>query len=115
MSLFTDKNVQPVVLFDSFGNETSVSTLPAATDRSGTITTANTSQTLAAANPARRYLGIQNVSTGPLGVNEMGGAAVIGNAGTYTVAAGGSLSVRTNRLITIIGATAGQAFTATEY
>jgi hypothetical protein len=46
------------------------------TDRSGTIATANVSQILAAANPTRRYLFIQNLSTGPLWIN-FGAAATL--------------------------------------
>lgn len=87
--------------------------LPAGTDRSGTATTS--SATLAAANAARRGLNIQNIGANNIGVNEFGGTAAIGTAGTYTIAPGNSLNVRTNRLITVIAATASTAFTATEF
>ena len=86
--------------------------LVAGTDRSGTAGT--TSSTLAAANPTRKGLNIQNISANTLGVNEFGGAAAIGTAGTYTVAAGASLNVRTNRQVNVIASAAGSTYTATE-
>lgn len=90
--------------------------LPAGTNRSGTTSgTAGTSTTLAAANSARRGLNIQNISTGNIGINEFGGAAAIGTAGTYTVAAGGSINVRTNGQINVVGSAASLAYTATEF
>jgi hypothetical protein len=87
--------------------------LPAGTDRSGTAGTA--SGLLAPANSARRGLNIQNVSAVNMGVNEFAAAAVIGAAGTYTLAAGAALNVRTNRQINIVAASAGAAYTATEF
>jgi len=90
--------------------------LPAATDRSGTTNaTANTSQQLAAANTTRRGLNIQNISANPMGVNEFGGTAAIGTPGTYTIAAGGTINVRTNRAVTVVSGTASQPYTATEF
>lgn len=89
--------------------------LTAGVDKSGTITAGGASQQLAAANTARLALTIQNISGGDLGINEMGGTAAIGTAGTYTLPAGASAEVHTNRLVNIIGATTGQAFTATEF
>lgn len=88
--------------------------LPAGTNVSGTITTGGTAQVLAAANAARKALYGQNISAGDLWINETGGNAAVGAAGSYKVAAGESFSVNTNRAISIIGATTGQAFTATE-
>lgn len=87
--------------------------LPAGTNRSGSITAANTSQTLAAANTTRKYLGIQNTSTGDLWIDEFGNDAVLASP-SFRIAAGGSLNVRTNAKIAIIGATAGQTWSATE-
>lgn len=87
--------------------------LPAGTDRSGTVGTA--SAQLAAANTSRRGLNIQNVSANTIGINEMGGAAVIGSPGTYTLAAGSSINVRTNRQINVIASAAASAYTATEF
>jgi hypothetical protein len=88
--------------------------LPAGTNRSGNITTANTAQQLAAANAARKALYGQNISAGELWINEIGGPAVIGGEGSYRVPAGLDFSISTNRAISIIGATQGQKFTATE-
>lgn len=82
-------------------------------DRSGTAGT--TSATLAQANSARRGLNIQNISTGTLGINELGGVAAIGSPGTYTIPAGGSAIVRTNRQVTVIASAASSAYTATEF
>lgn len=90
--------------------------LTAGTDRSGTTNaTGGTPTTLAAANTARRGLNIQNISANPMGVNEIGGAAAIGSPGTYTIAAGGSFNVRTNRAVTVVSGTASQPYTATEF
>jgi hypothetical protein len=90
--------------------------LPAGTDRSGTTSaTTGTATQLAAANTARRGLNIQNISTGNIGINEIGGTAAIGTAGTYTIAAGASFNVRTNRAISVVGAAASLPYTATEF
>lgn len=95
---------------------TQTAPLTAGTDRSGnTSGTANTSTTLAAANANRRGLNIQNISANPIGINEIGGAAAIGTPGTYTVPAGGTINVRTNRAVTVVSATATQPYTATEF
>jgi len=97
------------------GSTSSTSTaLPAGTDRSGAIATGGTAQQLAPANSSRASLTGQNTSSGNLGINEIGGTAAIGSAGTYTIAAGQAFSVSTNRSISIVGATSGQTFTATE-
>ena len=85
----------------------------AGTDRSGTAGT--TSAQLAASNNARRGLNIQNVSANVIGVNEFGGVAAIGSSGTYTIAAGASLSVRTSRQINVIASAAASPYTATEF
>lgn len=89
--------------------------LQAGTDISGTITAGGTAQALAAANATRKRLTIQNISAGNLGVNQIGGTAAIGTAGTQTLAAGATMEVLTNRAISIIGATTAQAFTAIEF
>lgn len=95
---------------------TTSSSLPAGTDRSGTTSgTIGTATTLAAANTARRGLNIQNVSAGNIGINEIGGTAAIGSAGTYTLAAGASINVRTNRAVSVVGSAVSQAYTATEF
>jgi len=92
---------------------TQAAPLASGTDRSGTAAT--TSGTLAAANASRRGLNIQNIGANNIGVNEFAGAAAIGSPGTYTIAPGGSLNVRTNRQINVIAATAATAYTATEF
>lgn len=89
------------------------SALVAGTDRSGTANTS--SSNLAVANANRRGLELQNVGANNLGVNEFGGTAVIGGAGTYTLVPGASMRIRTNRLVTVIAATGATAYTATEW
>lgn len=87
--------------------------LPTGTNRSKTVTTTSTS--LAAANANRRGLEIQNVGANNVGINEFGGTAVIGSAGTYTLIPGASMRVRTSGAITAIAATASTDVTATEW
>lgn len=89
-------------------------TLPAGTDRSGSITTGGTAQQLAAANAARKSLVVQNISDADLWINEIGGTAAADTAGSWKVTAGSAFAVSTNRAISIIGATTGKKFTATE-
>lgn len=84
------------------------------TDRSSSITTGGTAQALAAANPQRRVLSGQNISTGDLWINEVGGTAAVDTAGSYKVAAGYAFEISTSNAISIIGATTGQKFSATE-
>lgn len=84
-------------------------------DRSGSITAANTGQQVAAANTSRRAMAIQNTSSGDLFVNEVGGSAgAAGSAGTYTLPAGATFTVKTTNAVSIRGATVGQTYTATE-
>lgn len=86
------------------------------TDRSGTITLGGTSQTLMAANASRKYLLVQNVSTGDLWFN-FGVAAVI-NQPSIRLSTGDSFVMESNfistQAINIIGATTGQAFSSKE-
>lgn len=103
----------PVTVVDRGGNDVFSSALPASTNRSGTATT--TSAQLAPANTLRKGLNIQNIGANNIGVNEQGGTAVIGTAGTYTLAPGASLNVKTNRQINVIAATGDTPFTATEF
>lgn len=105
---------QAEVVYIGGGALGGASALPAGTNRSGSITTGGTAQELAPANAARISLTAQNISSGDLWVNEIGGTAAVGAAGSYKVAAGQAFSVGTNRAISILGATTGQAFTATE-
>ena len=109
--------VQKVITVDSSGNPAGAGvtpTLPAGTNRSGAITTGGTAQVLAAANSSRLSLVGQNISSGDLWINEIGGTAAVDTAGSYKVGAGVSFAIGTNRAISIIGATTGQKFTATE-
>lgn len=86
-------------------------------NKSGTIAAASTSQTLAVANTARKYIFIQNVSSGDLWIN-FTGAATIGQPsiqltpGSRFVMEIGFVSTEQ---INIIGATLGQAYTVKEY
>lgn len=90
--------------------------LPAGTDRSGTTSaTASTATTLAVANSTRRGLNIQNISANPMGINEIGGTAAIGSPGTYSLAAGSTINIRTNRAVSVVSGTASQPYTATEF
>jgi hypothetical protein len=88
----------------------------ALTDRSGTITTGGTSQQVMAANTNRKYLLIQNESTGDLWIN-FGVAAVatqpsirLGQWDAFVMEEG-FISTQT---LNVIGATTAQAFTAKE-
>lgn len=92
---------------------TQTAPLPAGTDRSGTAGTASTQ--LSPANANRRGLDIQNISANSIGINEFGGTAAIGTAGTYTLAAGTSMRVRTNRQVNVIASAVNSPFTATEF
>ena len=86
----------------------------ALTDVSGTITTANTSQVLAAAVTKRNYLLIQNNSNANLGINFTAAATltepsiILNPNGSFTMESG----FISNEQINIIGSTAGQAYTA---
>ncbi len=86
-------------------------------DRSGTITSGGSAQTLMAANSARRGFWIQNQSSGDLWISELGTAAAtqpsiqIGAGAFYeSLATGTPVSA-----ISIFGATTGQAFAAREW
>lgn len=86
------------------------------TDRSGTIAAGDTAQQLAAANGTRRYLLIQNASGGDLWVDFT--TTAVKDQPSIKLAAGASLimdgSFVTTEIVSIIGATTGQAFTAKE-
>lgn len=96
-----------------------------ATDRSGTITVANQSQQLAAANASRQGLELQNIdgtNLEGLWYNPSGGAAVVGGAGSFELAAasspnypGGFVKIITSNAVNVIAATAGHKFSAIEY
>lgn len=86
------------------------------TDRSGSITTGGTAQTLAAANSSRKYLLIQNVSTGDLWFNFT--TTAVTDQPSFKLLPGQSFvmedSFISTELISIIGATTGQKFAAKE-
>lgn len=88
-------------------------TLPNGTNRGGAIATASTAQQLAPANLNRVFLKGQNLSTSDLWINETGATASAAQP-SYRIAAGSTFSVNTTQAISIWGATAGQAFSATE-
>lgn len=90
-----------------------LSPLTAGTDLSGDITVGATAQTLVAANTGRLGLTIWNISDTDMWVSE-GGTAAADTEGSVKIAAGTSYEVRTNRAISVIGATTGKKFTALE-
>lgn len=86
------------------------------TDRSGTITSGGTAQTVMPVNNHRAYLVIENVSAGDLWVNFT--TPAVQNQPSLKISPNGSYvlesSFVTDELVSIIGATTGQAFTAKE-
>jgi hypothetical protein len=89
----------------------------ALTDKSGTITTGGTAQQLAAANPTRRYLLVQNLdSSNPLWINFTTTAVQtqpsirIGVGGSFVMEAG----FISTELVSVVGAVTGHAWTAKE-
>ncbi len=89
--------------------------LPDGTDRSGSVTAGGVAQTLAPANSARNGLDLMNISNADLWINEIGGSATPNVAGSWRIQSGQGFSVATNRAVSIVGATTGQSWTATEY
>lgn len=87
------------------------------TDRSGSVATGGTAQQVAAANPGRRYLLIQNVSDTAMWVN-FGAVAVATQPSFLIAASGGSLvfegSFVPTGLVSVFGATTGKAYTIKE-
>lgn len=84
------------------------------TDRSGSITLGGTAQVLAAADSTRRELTVQNISSGDLWINEVGGTAAVDGTGSYKLPSNATAKITSDLAISIIGATTGQKFTATE-
>ena len=85
------------------------------TDRSSTITTGGTAQTLVAANESRDHLFIGNPNAaGSLWVNDLGGTAAANGAGSTEVTPGSVVETRARNAISIIHATTGATFTAGE-
>jgi hypothetical protein len=88
--------------------------LTTGTDKSGTITTGGTAQTLAASNASRKSLNGQNISSGDLWINETGGTAAVDTIGSFKISAGDYFQISTSNAISVLGATTGQKFSATE-
>jgi hypothetical protein len=86
------------------------------TNRSGTITLGGTAQTLAAVNATRRYLFIQNLSVGDLWLNFT--TTAVAAQPSIKLAAGDSFvmegSFVSTELVSVFGATTGQAWAAKE-
>jgi hypothetical protein len=80
----------------------------------GTITTGGIAQQLVAAGTTRKGVRGQNISTGDLWINE-GGTAVVDGIGSYKVVSGQTFDTSFMGSLSIIGATTGQKFSATEY
>ena len=112
-----------VILIDNSGGDSTnplivAYTSATLTSRSGTIATGGTAQQLMAANAARKGWWLQNLSTGDLWVNRFGGTASaaqpniqIPSGALYETPAGGAGSI----LVSIYGATTGQAFASGEW
>lgn len=84
-------------------------------DRSSTIATGGTAQTLVAANPHRDHLFIGNPNaSGSLWVNDLGGTAAANGAGSTEVTPGSVVTTRARNAISIIHASTGATFTAGE-
>lgn len=83
-------------------------------DGSSTITTGGTSQQIFATNASRKYLFVQNLSTGNLYIN-FGSAATQGS-GSILLLPNASFAMEASytstQTVNIIGATTGQAYTA---
>lgn len=88
------------------------------TNRSGTVTTGGTSQTLMAANASRRGFSIQNLSTTDLYWNDLGTTAAATQP-SYRLPAGAIYESPAHQCsvaaINIFGATTGQVFVAREF
>lgn len=110
---YTTGTTNPLSLDPQGGLRVSYPALPATTDRSGTATTTSGGLTVAA-NANRKSLVGQNISAVVIGFNEQAGTAAIGTAGTYTVAAGASFSISTNKAVNFIAASGTAAVTITE-
>lgn len=86
------------------------------TDRSGSITLGGTAQQIMAANTSRRYLLIQNNSSANLWINF--GIAAVQSQPSIQLQPGQAFVMENNTiftsLVSIIGATTGQTFTAKE-
>lgn len=85
------------------------------TDKSGTITTASTAQSLMLANASRNGAFVYNPATsGSLWINFLGGTASVNGAGSVEVVPGQMLVFDATNAVTIISATASAKFTSGE-
>ncbi|KQM60049.1 MULTISPECIES: hypothetical protein [unclassified Sphingomonas] len=91
----------------------STSALPDGSDRSGTIAAGGAAQQLAPANPNRKVLTGQNLSSGDLWVNDLGVPAGP-SAPSRRVPPGATFKANYAGAVSIWGATTGQAFAADE-
>ena len=86
------------------------------TDRSGSITAGGTAQTAAAANPARRYIVLQNTSDTVMWYNF--GVTAVASQPSFSLAAGARVEFAgpliPTALLSVIGATTGKIFTCKE-
>lgn len=86
------------------------------TNRSGSITLGGTAQQLAAANTARRYLFVQNISAGDLWINFT--TTAVADQPSIQMPSGATFDMEgsfvSTEAISIIGATTGQKFVAKE-
>lgn len=99
------------------GSVNVVGTTGTHTDKSGTVTSGGVAQTLAAANASRAGFWIQNQSTGDLWISSVGTAAATQPslwlpAGSYYEYPSTAVP---SAVISIFGATTGQAFAAREW
>lgn len=90
------------------------------TDLSSTIAAGGTAQALCAADPKRFGYRVQNLSSGNLFINDVGGTAVsTGTGSSFTLTPGSmyesSPNMRPISGISILGATTSQAFSACEW
>ena len=117
----TDQLLQHVYVVNPSGGGPSPSVTPlpqqiSVIDRSGTITTGGVDQTLMLANASRKYILIQNVSTGDLWFNFTIPAVL--NQPSIRLSSNDSFvmesSVVSSQEVHIIGATTGQQFVAKE-
>jgi hypothetical protein len=89
--------------------------LPEGVDKSGTATTTSGGLTVPA-NDQRKGLVGQNLSTTTnIGINEHGGVAAIGTAGTFTVGPLATFQISTQNQINFVSASGNVPVTMTEY
>jgi len=107
------------LLVDSTGRllTVQVPTQGTLTDKSGTITSGGTQQTLAASNTTRKYLMVQNIDASEdLWIN-FGSNAVVATAGSIQIKAGVIFEMKafvSTQLVSVIATTTAHKFTAKE-